>query len=93
LRSPAEALRSLTKFMTIIIIALSLEAIVGIFEAGREKQFAQMVYPAIVMAAAIFALVALGLFQFLSRRSQREAAAGSDDADAKERFPRQRSTE
>ena len=93
LRSPAEALRSLTKFMTIIIIALSLEAIVGIFEAGREKQFAQMVYPAIVMAAAIFALVALGLFQFLSRRSQREAAAGSDDADAKERFPRKRSTE
>jgi hypothetical protein len=93
LRSPAEALRSLTKFMTIIIIALSLEAIVGIFEAGREKNFAQMVYPAIVMAAAIFALVALGLFQFLSRRSQREAAAGSDDADADERFPRQRSPE
>ena len=39
LRSPAEALRSLTKFMTIIIIALSLEAVVGIFEAGREKHF------------------------------------------------------
>jgi hypothetical protein len=93
LRSPAEALRSLTKFMTIIIIALSLEAVVGIFEAGREKQFAQMLYPAVVMAAAIFALVGLGLFQFLSRRSQREAAAGSDDADANERFPRQRSTE
>jgi hypothetical protein len=29
MRSPAEALRSLTKFMTIIIIALSLEAVVG----------------------------------------------------------------
>src|SRR5690606_24791588 len=36
LRSPAEALRSLTKFMTIIIIiiALSLEGVVGIFEVG-----------------------------------------------------------
>ena len=37
LRSPGEARRSMTKFMTIIIIALSLEAIVGIFEAAREK--------------------------------------------------------
>jgi hypothetical protein len=81
LRSPAEALRSLTKFMTIIIIALSLEGVVGIFEAGREKQFDQMIYPTLVMAAAISALVALGAFQFLSRRSQREAAAGADDAD------------
>jgi hypothetical protein len=81
LRSPAEALRSLTKFMTIIIIALSLEAVVGIFEAGREKNFPQLVYPAIIMAAAIFALIGLGLFQFLSGRSQREAAADADDAD------------
>jgi predicted phage tail protein len=85
MRSPAEARRSLTKFMTIIIIALSLEAVVGIFEAGREKNFAQMVYPTIVMAAAVLALVGLGLFQFLSRRSQREAAHGADDADARTR--------
>lgn len=88
LRSPAEALRSLTKFMTIIIIALSLEAVVGIFEAGREKNFDQLVYPSVVMATAIFALVGLGAFQFLSRRSQREAAAGADDADASEPSPR-----
>jgi hypothetical protein len=83
LRSPAEALRSLTKFMTIIIIALSLEAVVGIFEAGREKTFDQMVYPTLVMLAAILALVGLGAFQYLSRRSQREAALGEDDADAR----------
>jgi hypothetical protein len=83
LRAPAEALRSLTKFMTIIIIALSLEAVVGIFEAGREKSFNQMVYPALVMLAAVAALIGLGAFQFLSRRSQREAAAGADDADAR----------
>jgi hypothetical protein len=89
LRSPAEALRSLTKFMTIIIIALSLEGVVGIFEAGREKQFEQLIYPSIVMLAAVLALVGLGLFQFLSRRSQREASAGADDADAKDAQPRQ----
>jgi hypothetical protein len=68
--------------MTIIIIALSLEAVVGIFEAGREKNFVEMIYPAVVMLTAILALVGLGAFQFLSRRSQREAAAGADDADA-----------
>jgi hypothetical protein len=89
LRSPAEALRSLTKFMTIIIIALSLEAVVGIFEAGREKNFDQLVYPTLVMLAAILALIGLGAFQFLSRRSQREAAAGADDADATDASPRQ----
>ena len=50
MRSPAEALRSLTKFMTIIIIALSLEGVVGIFEAGREKKFADLVYPSVVVA-------------------------------------------
>jgi hypothetical protein len=90
MRAPAEALRSLTKFMTIIIIALSLEAVVGIFEAGREKRFEQLVYPSVVMAAAVLALVGLGLFQFLSRRSQREAAVGADDADAREPAPRGR---
>jgi hypothetical protein len=93
MRSPAEALRSLTKFMTIIIIALSLEGVVGIFEAGREKKFADLVYPSIVVAAAIFALVGLGAFQYLSRRSQREAAHGSDDADAVEDSPRTRDCE
>jgi hypothetical protein len=82
MRSPAEALRSLTRFMTIIIIALSLEGVVGIFEAGREKHFEQLVYPTLVMLSAVVALVGLGAFQFLSRRSQREAAAGADDADA-----------
>jgi hypothetical protein len=79
LRSPGEARRSLTKFMTIIIIALSLEAVVGIFEAGREKNFEEMLYPAAVMAAAVLALVGLGAFQFLSRLAQSEPIANEDD--------------
>jgi len=82
LRSPAEAMRSLTKFMTIIIIVLSLEGVAGIFEVARERQFAELVYPTVVVAAAVFALIGLGVFQFLSRRSQREAVVGADEADA-----------
>jgi hypothetical protein len=74
LRSPVEARRSLTMFMTIIIIALSLESVVGIFEAGRDKTFDQLIYPAMVMVTAVLALVGLGLFQFLSR-SQSAASA------------------
>jgi hypothetical protein len=80
LRSPGEARRSMTKFMTIIIIALSLEAVVGIFEAGREKNFPELIYPTAVMAVAVLALVGLGAFQFLSRRAQTEPIA--DDTDA-----------
>jgi hypothetical protein len=80
LRSPGEARRSLTKFMTIIIIALSLEAVVGIFEAGREKNFPELVYPAAVMAVAVLALVGLGMFQFLSRRAQSTPIAYDADA-------------
>jgi hypothetical protein len=83
LRSPGEARRSLTKFMTIIIIALSLEAVVGIFEAGREKNFQEMIYPAAVMVVAVLAVVGLGAFQYLSRLSQAEPPTGEDDAAAK----------
>jgi hypothetical protein len=83
LRSPVEARRSLTKFMTIIIIALSLEAVVGIFEAGRNKTFDQLIYPAMVMITATLALIGLGLFQFFSR-SQSAAAADAVEEPHKE---------
>jgi hypothetical protein len=83
LRSPGEARRSLTKFMTIIIIALSLEAVVGIFEAGREKNFQELIYPAAVMVVAVLAVVGLGAFQYLSRLAQAEPATGEDDTAAK----------
>jgi len=79
LRSQGEARRSLTKFMSIIIIALSLEAVVGIFEAGREKNYGEQVYPVAVMSVAVFALIGLGVFQFLSRRSQAEPTQGDDE--------------
>jgi hypothetical protein len=67
LRSAVESRRSLTKFITIIVIAVSLEALVMTFEAGRTE-IAHAVYPAILFAAAMFALVALGAFQWLSSR-------------------------
>jgi hypothetical protein len=67
LRSAVEARRSLTKFITIIVIAASLEALVMIFEASRTE-VSHAVYPALLFGTAMFALVALGAFQWLSSR-------------------------
>lgn len=82
LRSPFEAMFSLTKFMSIIIIAISLEAVVGLFEAGREKAFSDLVYPAFVMITAVIAMVGLGAFQFLSLKAQRDKDGKLDKAEA-----------
>ena len=76
LRSAVEARRSLTKFITIIVIAASLEALVMIFETSRTD-VTKSIYPAALFVAAMFALIALGLFQWLSSR----IATPPDDAD------------
>ncbi|KRE24198.1 hypothetical protein ASE66_02835 [Bosea sp. Root483D1] len=75
LRRPAEARGSLTKFMTIIIVALSLESLVLITKASRDKP-ADILFPALLMLVAVAALVGLGLFQKLS---QHATAAIPDD--------------
>ena len=78
LRSAVEARRSLTKFITIIVIAASLEALVMIFETSRTD-VTEAIYPAALFAAAMFALIALGAFQWLSSRIA-PPPAGADGA-------------
>ncbi|HEX6012890.1 MAG TPA: hypothetical protein VFY87_14050 [Geminicoccaceae bacterium] len=65
LRSILEARRSLTKFFTIIVIVLSLEAIVLVFETKLEA-ISDLIYPTALMAVAVAAVIGLGLFQRLS---------------------------
>ena len=67
LRSAVESRRSLTKFITIIIIAASLEALVMVFETSRTD-VTRSIYPAALFAAVMLALVSLGAFQWLSSR-------------------------
>lgn len=81
LPSAAEARRSLTKFITFIVIAVSLEALVMIFEAGRTG-IERAVYPAILFGTAMLALVALGAFQWLSSRSDVPADEPEIERDA-----------
>ncbi len=67
LRSYSESRRSLTKFVTIIVIAASLEGLVMIFRASRTN-VADSYYGVLILFAAMLALVALGLYQWLSSR-------------------------
>lgn len=67
LRSPKESRRSLTKFVTIIVIAASLEALVMVFKATRTS-IPDVIYPAMLLIASMLALVALGSYQWLSSR-------------------------
>ena len=79
LRSAVESRRSLTKFITIIVIASSLEALVMVFKTGRDD-ITNAVYPATLFLASMAALVGLGIYQWLSSRiapdekSEREVA-------------------
>jgi|SRR5680860_40064 len=75
----SEARRSLTMFFTIIIIAVSLEALVIVFQNKDEPYL--LFYPAALLAVAVFALIGLGLFQWLTRQAE-EAREDSADVDS-----------
>ena len=66
LRRMVEARRSLTKFITIITIAVFLEALVMVFEAGKAAPLSNMIYPTLLLLAGVALLLGLGLFQRLS---------------------------
>lgn len=64
-RSAAEARRSLTKFLSTIVIALFLEALVVVFKVARGD-LALLVYPSILVVSSVLVLVGLGVFQRFS---------------------------
>lgn len=65
LRSPAEARRSLTKFMVIIVIAVTLESLLSVIKAGTGE-LSDLIYPAALFSVAVLLLVGLGIYQRLS---------------------------
>ncbi len=70
LRSPKEARETLTKIMIIVAIAVSIEALVYIFEAGTND-LRLLIYPAILIVTAVLLIVGLGIYQKLSINSER----------------------
>jgi hypothetical protein len=71
LATTSEVRRTLTKFLTIIIVAASLHGLLFIFEAGHED-IATLVYPAILLAVVALLLATLGAYQRLTHSAEHE---------------------
>ena len=76
LRSAREARETLTKFLVIITIAVSLEALVFIFGAGKEN-VSLLFFPTLLLVAVVLLVVGLGLYQRLSLTTERQSTASA----------------
>lgn len=65
LRSAREARETLTKFLVIITIAVTLEALVFIFQTG-STDVRNLLYPTGLLVASVILVVGLGWYQKLS---------------------------
>lgn len=65
LRRPDEARKTLTKFVVIIFIAMSLETLVYTFIAGKQD-IKLLIYPSFLLIATILLMIGLGIYQRLS---------------------------
>ncbi len=61
LPSTREIRRSLTKFLSIITIAVCMEALVFIFKAGKSGN-SSLIYPTLLLLAGVGVVVGLGVF-------------------------------
>ncbi len=84
MRHAGEARRSITKFVSTIIIAVFLEALVAIFQASKGGDMSMMLYPTILLFAAVALIVGLGVYQRLSVSAE-EQVRSSPEAAAEER--------
>ena len=71
LRSAGEARKTLTKFLVIIIIATTLEALVFIFQTGTTDM-TNLLYPTALMVASVLLLIGLGAYQRLTAPEKRQ---------------------
>jgi len=78
MRNAGEARRSLTKFVSTIIIAVLLEALVTVFEAGKEDA-RLMIYPTLLLFAGTLLIVGLGVYQRLSVSSEAQVADPAEE--------------
>ena len=86
-RSAAEARRSLTKFLSTIVIALFLEALVVVFKTARGD-VSQLVYPTMLLVASVLVLVGLGAYQRFSAAVEEKVGEDDDAEDRKDKSRR-----
>jgi len=73
MRRADEARKSLTKFISTIAIAVFLEGLVAVFEAGK-KDLTMMIYPTLLLLTGVLLVVGLGIYQRLSASVETEIA-------------------
>jgi uncharacterized membrane protein YidH (DUF202 family) len=68
-KTPIKQRETLLKFLAIIAIAVSLEALVFIFDAGK-KDISTLIYPTFLLISAILVVIGLGVYQKLTRNEE-----------------------
>jgi hypothetical protein len=84
MRSPGEARRSLTKFISTISIAVFLEALVTVFRVSHTN-VTELIYPAILLLTATAMIIGLGVFQRLSATVEVQVGAKDQRTSDKKR--------
>jgi len=82
MRSPAEARRKLTKFISTISIAVFIEGVVIAFHVSKQD-VSLMIYPTMLLFTAIVIVVGLGAFQRLSSSVEEKVEQRDRKAQAK----------
>ncbi|WP_343712831.1 hypothetical protein [Inquilinus sp.] len=84
-RRASEVRKSLTKFMSTMVIAVFLEALVVIFKVARDD-VNLLLYPTALIVAGTGMMLGLGLFQRLSASVERDIERGAiDDTEDEDR--------
>ncbi|MDC7789488.1 GNAT family acetyltransferase [Rhodoplanes sp. TEM] len=81
-RVAAEARRSLTRFISTIAIAIFLEALVIVFQVGKDH-VPHLIYPTLLLVAGIVVVIGLGVYQRLSADVE-DAVEARDAAEEEE---------
>ena len=63
-----DARERLTKFLVIIAVAVSLEALVFIFSTAKQD-ISKLIYPTFLLIAAVMMVISLGIYQKLSQEA------------------------
>jgi hypothetical protein len=83
MRKASETRRSITKFITVIIIAVLMDALVALSKAG-QGELNQLVFPVVLIMGGVALLLGLGIFQRLSATVEEKVGAADDADEARE---------
>lgn len=90
-RHVSEARRTLTRFVTTVIIAVCLEGVVLAFKVVRGD-YTQVMFPAALLMTGLAMLIGLGAFQYLSAKVEQRVGRSDDRSVGRDAADREDST-